>query len=233
MNTQNSYTDKGEQVSPSLKFIFEGRTFEWHKQYITEAEIRQAANIPDQAGDLFLEICDPWKDERVKDHEPIDLARKGIEQFYLRKPLPYFINEVRYESNSQYIRGRRIRHQGGIPSDYDIFLVIEEPWENELIEDDTWVNLARPGREKFISKPAAVDIIILVNSRPKQWNKRKITFEEVVTLQYGQYDPNPQISYSVTYKNGPKENSEGMMSVGQTVFVKNKMSFHVSRTNQS
>lgn len=233
MKNNNEQIHTGDQVLPTLKFVFEGRTFDSHDQYLTEDQIREIANIKDRAGDLFMEVCDPWKDELVKDHEPVDLARPGIEQFYIRKPLPYTINSVQFESNSQYIRGKRIRHQGGIPPDHEIYLQIEAPWENELIEDDTWVNLARPGRENFISKAVTVDIVLLVNSRPKPWKKRKITFEEVVALHYGSYDLNPQISYSVTYKNGPKENPEGIMSAGQTLIVKNKMSFHVSRTNQS
>lgn len=233
MKNNNEKTHTDDLVSSTLKLVFEGRTFDWHEQYITEPQLRKLLNIVDRGGELFMEVCDPWKDEKVDDHDPVNLARPGIEQFYIRKPLQYIINSVRYESNSQYIRGKRIRHQGGIPPDHEIYLVIEEPWENELIEDDTWVNLARPGRENFISKPVAIDIVLLVNSRPKPWKKRKITFEEVVALHYGSYDPNPQISYSVTYKNGPKENPEGIMSAGQTLIVKNKMSFHVSRTNQS
>ena len=44
---------------------------------------------------------------------------------------------------------------------YSLFLIIEKPWENELILNETRVNLARQGIEEFISKEKHPDTIIL------------------------------------------------------------------------
>lgn len=223
---------EGHGSHPTLKFVVEGRTFEWHEQYITDEQIRQVAGLSAD-GELYLSICEPWEDELVKANVPIDLARPGLEQFFIKRVLPYFINGVKFESSSQYIRGKRIRLQGNIPADQEIYLMIEKPWEDELIEDHTWVNLARPGIEQFVSRAIDHKIILIVNAKEKSWNKKSISFEEVVALHYGSFDPNPQLSYSVTYKNGPKENPDGIMTLGETLIVKNKMNFHVSRTTQS
>ncbi|RYG46385.1 MAG: hypothetical protein EOO01_16265 [Chitinophagaceae bacterium] len=229
----NNQNDKGQQQSgPSLPLVIEGKPFTWPHQYITDAELRQLGHLPAE-GDIYMDISEPWRDEKIDPSIPVNLAREGIEQFYIRRPLPYTINGKEFTSNSQYIKGQRIRQEGNISKDDDIFLQIEKPWDDELIENHEWVNLARPGREHFCSKPSIIDITLIVNAREKMWNKRTITFEEVVFLQYGPTDPNPQITYSVLYKNGPRQNPEGMMTEGETLFVKDKMNFHVSKTNQS
>lgn len=72
--------------------------------------------------------------------------------------------------------------------------------------DQRW-HLGKPGQariEEFISrKNRPQKVILIVNARQKPWDKKKITFEEVIILQYGSYDTNPLVKYSVTYKNGP------------------------------
>lgn len=233
MNSTNQNIANDEySTHPVLKFVVEGRTFDWHEQYINEDQVREIAKLPPD-GELFLSIREPWEDERLKPDERIDLARPGIEQFFIKRTLPYVINGEEHKSASQYIRGARIRHQGNIPPDQEIFLVIEKPWQDELIGDDTWIDLARPGIEQFVSRVVDHKVIILVNAMEKPWDKKQITFKEVVILEYGTFDPNPDIVYSVTYKNGPKENPEGIMKDDETLFVKNKMKFYVSRTNRS
>jgi hypothetical protein len=222
----------GHESRPLLKFMVEGRMFEWKEQYITDAQIKKIAGLPENA-ELYLSICEPWQDEPIKPGESINLARPEIEQFFIKKTLSYSINGVKHTSLSQYIRGGRVRQLGNIPDDQDLFLVVEKPWEDEPIENSTWVNLARPGIEQFVSRKVDHHLILIVNAREKDWNNKTITFKEVVTLHYGSFDPNPKVSYSITYKNGPRQNPEGIMSLGETLFVKNKMQFHVSRTNES
>lgn len=230
---ETSNVERGSQhVRPVLKFVVEGRTFESHEQYLTEVQIRQIAGLSSE-GQLYLEISEPWRDEKIEPGTKVDLALPGIEQFYIKRTLPFVINGMKYESGSQYIRGTRLRKQGNIPEDEDIFLVIQKPWEDELIDDDTWTNLARPGIERFESRKVDRKVILFVNAVEKPWHKKKITFNEVVILEYGSVDPNPDIVYSVTYKNGPNENPEGIMNENETLFVKNKMKFYVSRTNKS
>jgi hypothetical protein len=225
-------TGAEQGVRLTLKFVVEGRTFQSHEQYKTEAQIKQEAGLPADA-ELYLSICEPWQDEKLVPGEQIDLARPGIEQFFIKRTLPYILNGVKRESASQYIRGDRLRSEGNIPADEEIYLKLEKPWEDELITDDTLVNLARPGIESFESRKVDHQVIIFVNAVEKPWNKKVINFKEVVILEYGSYDTNRDIKYSVTYKNGPKENPEGIMHEHETLFVKNKMKFYVTRTNRS
>jgi hypothetical protein len=82
-------------------------------------------------------------------------------------------------------------------------------------------------------QPAKV-VTIVVNGSPFQWTKNdEITYSEVVTLDVPDYLQHPEITYSVTYKNGHGNKPEGTLSAGGSVKVKDGMSFNVSPTGQS
>lgn len=143
------------------------------------------------------------------------------------------INGKQYEWPQQYITGAEIRKLGNIPPNEDVFLAIKKPWEDEPITDDKKVNLARPEIEHFYSKDKHHKITLIVNGRPKPWAEKTITFEQVVVLAFGSYDPNPNKVYTVTYDKGPHENPHGTMDKGDKVCVKDKMIFNVTSTDKS
>src|SRR5579872_3306218 len=143
------------------------------------------------------------------------------------------INDIKHEWPQQYITGAEVRRLGEIPASDDIFLAIKKPWEDELVPDDKQVDLARPEVEHFYSKDKDFKIALIVNGRPKQWNEKTITFEQIVVLAFGSYDPNPNKVYTVTYDKGPHKNPEGSMVKGDKVFVKDKMIFNVTATDKS
>jgi len=76
-------------------------------------------------------------------------------------------------------------------------------------------------------------VTIIVDGAPHDWPKGKITFAQVVTLEYPDYKPGDGINYSVKYTKGPKENPEGVLVPGASVEVKEGIVFHVTRTGQS
>lgn len=143
------------------------------------------------------------------------------------------INGEKYKWHKQYISDKEIRELGRIPIEDEIFLQIKEPWKDELIENNSEVDLARPGLEHFFSKEPHREVLIIVNGTPNKWDKPKIDFKEVIILAFGVYNDNPNWIYTVGYEDGPKENPEGSMIKGQEVFVKNKMIFHAKATDQS
>lgn len=77
------------------------------------------------------------------------------------------------------------------------------------------------------------EITLIVNARPKPWSEQHITFREVIVLQYGQFETNPAIAYTVGYSNGPKQNPSGSMVDGDKVKVQDRMNFNVTRTDKS
>jgi len=147
--------------------------------------------------------------------------------------LHFTINGKQYEWKKQYISGAEIRILGNIPHDDEILLAVKKPWKDEPIQDDKQVNLARPEIEHFYSREKHHKVTLIVNGRPKPWTEKTITFEQVVVLAFGNYDPNPNKVYTVTYDRGPHENPEGSMVKGDKVKVKNKMIFNVTCTDKS
>lgn len=143
------------------------------------------------------------------------------------------INGKEYEWHQEYITGAEIRILNDIPAEDEIFLAIKKPWEDEPVPDDKQVNLARPEIEHFYSKEKDHKITLIVNGRPKLWIEKTITFEQVVVLAFGTYDPNPSKVYTVTYDKGPHQNPESSMVKGDMVFVKVKMIFNVTATDKS
>jgi hypothetical protein len=151
------------------------------------------------------------------------------------KKLKLIINKMPYDWYEQYITGAEVKRLGEIPDDVLLFLEIKKPWEDELIENDTRVDLARPGIEQFFSKSQDehLPFKIIVNGREKDWGFRTITYEQVAKLAFPDYAENSTTVYTVTYTNGPGQNLEGSMVKGDKVHVKNKMIFNVSATNKS
>lgn len=76
-------------------------------------------------------------------------------------------------------------------------------------------------------------VTIIVDGTAHEWPKGKITFAQVVALEFPDYSPGSGINYSVKYTKGPKENPEGVLVPGASVEVKEGMVFHVTRTGQS
>ena len=77
-------------------------------------------------------------------------------------------------------------------------------------------------------------VTIVVDGTPYQVPKNEyITYAQVVTLAYPDYPQHPEITYSVTYTRGSAEKPEGILNPGESVKVKEGMSFRVNRTGQS
>jgi hypothetical protein len=76
------------------------------------------------------------------------------------------------------------------------------------------------------------EFTIIVNARQKLWNKKEITFDEVVNLAFG--TPNYDTSvFTVTYQKGEDKKPKGSLTRGESVHVKDGMIFDVIRTDKS
>lgn len=72
---------------------------------------------------------------------------------------------------------------------------------------------------------------IFVNGRPREVTDHRMTYEAVVELAFpGPNDPNTVV-FTVTYAN--PHGHDGTLVAGQSVEVKEGMSFVVSKTNRS
>ena len=232
MNSNKKEAEEASKPKVPLKFIIEGKKYETYDQYITGAELKQLAGIPLDT-ELFLSISKPYKDELIDNDKQVNLARPEMEYFFVKKKLHFFINDKPFTWYKQYIRGIQIRELGNISAEDDIFLDIKEGWEDDQILNDEVVDLARPGKERFFSKPRSTEFTIIVNARQHVWKETNISFEQLVVLAFGTYDNNPNKGYTVTYSRGWDPKPEGTMVKGSSVRVKNKMIFDVTATDKS
>jgi hypothetical protein len=214
-----------------LKFVIEGKEYETCEQYKAGAELKQLAGIPLES-ELFLSVSKPYEDELIENDTKVNLARPDTEYFFVKKKLCFTINGVLVTWYKQFIRGVQIRELGKISSDDEIYLDLPDGWQDDFIDDDEIVDLARPGVEHFVSGEKPVHFVLIVNGREREWKKRKISFEEVVSLAFPNvnYD---STAYTVTYSGGPKQNPKGSMVKGDIVFIANKMNFNVTATTRS
>lgn len=75
---------------------------------------------------------------------------------------------------------------------------------------------------------------IIVNTRPKTWDKKEISFREVVLLAFPNAVFNEQHIYTVTYSKGIDKKPKGsMVESGEPVHVKDGMVFDVEHNDIS
>lgn len=150
-----------------------------------------------------------------------------------KKDYKLLINNKPFEWNEQYITGLQVRKLGQVPENDDLFFKESGPGEDKLVSDDTKIDLGKPGAEHFYSKASNQSFEIIVNGRPKKWDKKRISFEEVIVLAFGKYVEAATMVYTVAYEDGPRQNPEGSMVKGMVVFVKDNMIFHATATDKS
>lgn len=77
-------------------------------------------------------------------------------------------------------------------------------------------------------------VTIIVEAAPHQWPKNEaISYAQVVTLEFPDFPQHPERIYSVTYKRGPGNKPDGILSPGGSVKVKDRMEFNVTDAGQS
>lgn len=115
------------------------------------------------------------------------------------------INGKTYNWHHQYITGKQIKELALLNEDVPLFLIIETPWENELINNDTRVNLARPGIEGFVTRDKHHHTVILTIETPKgKWEHaafdKAITVQQVIDKVVKKFDFEPDGNYKLKVK---------------------------------
>jgi hypothetical protein len=215
-----------------LSFQVEEKTFLSSQQFLIGREIKKVAGISLDAK-LYLQNKSPWADNLIEDDEEVDLARPGIEYFFVEKNFELTVNTILYNWRQRFITGQQVRELSGIEKGDELFLRTSNSRIDQLIDDDDKIDLLQSGIEEFYSEKQKKTITLIISGVSKAWDKEKISFKEVIMLAYGSYEDSPTMVYTVAYEDGPKQNPEGSMIKGSEVYTKNKMIFHATATNQS
>lgn len=186
----NKNHNQSEAEGNVLLYTVNGKQFKTHKQYLKGAEIREVAGAPKESLEsmLFLAITPPWKDELVNDNDPINIAREGLEHFYIKNILLLTINGKEFTWDKQYISGAQIKELGGISVKDELFLSIRGPWEDEPLSDDKDINLARPGIEHFYSKKP-ITYTFHIDKKMFTTAERYLTVRQIL-VDFAKVDPN-------------------------------------------
>lgn len=210
-----------------LRFSVEGVQYETDQQYLTGAAIKHLAGIAPDV-DLYLRVKEPFNDEVIENNQEVNLALPGIEGFFTKTALKYFVDGRPFFSKSQYITGEEIKNVAGLSLDVELFLDVPDGWQDQRIRNEDRVNLARPGQERFLSKKKS--ITIFVNGTRYEYIGETISFEKVI--EFAHVPPSSQ-GYLIKYNHGPHQNPKGILSKGTFVYVKDNMDFNVRSSHQS
>jgi hypothetical protein len=227
----NSKSEEQRELK-RLEFVVEDKRFMSTKQFLLGLEIKGLTGIPKEAK-LYMQNRSPWEDNLIQDDEEVDLARPGIEYFFVEKRFDLIVNVVNYSWRQRFILGRQVRELAVIPEGEVLLLRTSNTQIDQVVGDDDKVDLLQPGIENFYSRSEDRQITLVISGVAKSWSKKKISFREVVILAYGTYDDSTTMIYTVAYEDGPRQNPEGSMVKGVEVFTKDKMIFHATATNQS
>ncbi len=148
-----------------------------------------------------------------------------------KKDFMFFVDQKKLVTEEQFLTGKKIKELANIPSDKELFLVVPA-FQDELIDDEKVVNFARPGVERFITRPKGCQEII-VNGQLKHYPQEMISYDDVVKIAFPKVIGNGEVGFTVTYSDGPEQNVEGIMVRGKSVFVKHLMKFNVTATHKS
>ena len=118
---------------------------------------------------------------------------------------------------------------GSVSQSCELFREASGDGEDEpLPRDGHVVHLTQD--EHFYSQR---DFKVIVNARPKETPKRELPFDDVVLLAFENPPTGPNIKFTITYRNGPRQNRDGTLTEGHAVFIKNGMVFNVTPTDKS
>ena len=213
-------------------FNFKSVTFD--DQKVTGAQIADGFGAHPVEDFVVMAQLANLEIEPLRTNEPADLNKTT--RFFVIKGGSvhnFFVDGLNLGWPKSEISGLAIKRLVGKDDD-DLEVVLQlvnEP--DRVIEDEDDVRISGGSAEKFNIRPAKVQVKLIVNLREKKWEKKKISFEQVVKLAYPTPPAGQMIEYTVTYHSGPRVNPEGTLLAGNKVNVKDGMVFNVQYADKS
>ncbi len=138
------------------------------------------------------------------------------------------IDREPYESPNP-TTGAAVYRLGKVGSHRELFRETEGNREDELVPNDETKVRLKPDEHFYSEK----EFKIIVNARAKTVTKNSLSFDEVVALGFDDPPRGPNIMFTITYRNGPRQNPEGTLLEGHSVKLKDGMVFNVTATDKS
>jgi hypothetical protein len=140
-------------VKKKLKLKIQDTVYDWYKQWITRAEIIIVGKL-DQNAEIFLANERPWVDMLVTSTSVIDLARPGVEHFYVKDAdlgclVTISVNGKPFNIKRGSYTGSKIKEIAGIAPGY----LLNEEVGGELNPVADHAQVLIKGGEVFFSCP--------------------------------------------------------------------------------
>lgn len=209
------------------------------RRVVSAALLKQLSNIPED-NILVRDHNDKKSDIHLSDPEEVDLAEGNV--FYsinrcmarsredcsapaklsvLVDDEPKIILKKRYSA-------RMLRDLYLITGGTNLLRDYESP-SDEIIDPDTKLNFA--DGPVFVTRKSS-QVTIHVNTESVTVEKCEITYTEIVSLAYANFDFS-KYAYTVTYKDGCPNQPEGQLTKGDSVHITQGMKFNVARSDKS
>jgi len=230
----NSGHHQNEFIAQIGNETFNFRDFSFDDRKVTGAQIAEAVGAHPLSDFVVLQQLESLELEALRPTELADL-KKSARFFVIQGDVTYnfLVDGLNMVWPKKTITGKNIKRLVGKDDDETEVLLAREDRPDKVIGDDDEVRLADDGVEKLKTRPIRVAVTIIVEGTAHEWHKKKISYDEVVTLEVPNYAQHPEITYSVKYTNGPSHHPEGTLVKGESVKVKDGMIFSVSETGQS
>lgn len=212
------------------------KKFGSNESKLTGRKLLNIANLaPAEDYELLYKINEKGF-EPIQLDEEVDLRKAGIEGFYARpyRKISIDINGKKYQTEESFMTPIEVMKLADVDPDRNYLKEIRKGKVEVTYKDDIEHKIAITRNSSFITIETPIDIkFIVVNAKQKEWSNKKISFEEVVKLAYGEISSKPNIIYTINYINGVSSKPEGSMLKGDVISVKNKMIFNATRTDKS
>lgn len=141
-----------------------------------------------------------------------------------------FIDQNSYHSPNP-TTGAALYVLGNVQPGMELFREVTGDREDSEVDNGPEIVHLKEDEHFHSGKPNVYKII--VNGRQKEISTKTLTFDQVVALAFNPVPSGPNVQFTVTYRKGPRKNREGSMTEGETVRIKDGMTFDVTETNKS
>lgn len=236
--TPNLYKAEYNTKTITIMYIFKvnSKKFETNESKITGKQILTIAKLtPAEDFELLYKINEKGFTPIQLD-EKVDLKIVGIEGFRARpyKGIIIKVDNKEFEVNECFMTPIEIMSVAGLDSNKYSINELRAGGIEVTYKDDVNHKIAITKESCFVSCKLDFTIdCIIVNAKQKPWARDKISFDEIVILEYGALSSNQNVIYTINYVKGVPSKPNGTMVKGETISVKNKMIFNVTQTNKS
>lgn len=110
-----------------------------------------------------------------------------------------------------------------------LFREVDGNHEDHFIPNDTTVVHLKEDQHFY----SQLEFTIIVNAQQKIIMDDVLTYNELIALAFIEPPTGDNVTFTISYRNGPQSNPEGSVVEGRSVSVKDGMIFNVTSTDKS